>query len=353
MSFKILPPLLVFLVLLAAPASLAVTVTIQVSTDKPSYTLGEVVTISGSVTEDGTAKAGVYVNIEVTDPAGTLRYADVVKTGTDGSFSTSFKLAETLPTGTYTVKAFYGGVSEFTTFVTAKAPEFSISLSKDALVVPQGWYDSVVISVEAVGPYEYNVELSASTPDGVTAAFSTTKDVPDFKSVMVLSASMDAEKGSYEVTVTAVGEDGTVQSKSLTVFVVDTPAALTKLADISAKLDEIDMSLADIKTSLEDVKSGVSDVNTALSDVTDSLSDINDAISEVNDAISEVQTALSNLANGVNGISSDLADVRSSVDDAKAAIGGISAATYAAAILALIAAVAAIYAVVVVTRKLA
>jgi len=346
MSFKILLPLIAFLVLLAAPASFAATVTIEVSTDKSSYTLGDVVTISGSVTEDGTAKAGVYVNIEVTDPAGTLRYADVVKTGTDGSFSTSFKLAETLPTGTYTVKAFYGGVSESTTFVAAKAPEFSISLSKDALVVPQGWYDSVVISVEAVGAYEYNVELSASTPEGVAATFSTTKDVPDFKSVMVLSASMDAEKGAYEVTVTAVGEDGTVQSKSLTVFVVDTPAALTKLADISAKLDEIDMSLADIKTSLEDVKSGVGDVNTALSDVTDSLSDINDAISEV-------QTALSNLANGVNGISSDLADVRSSVDDAKAAIGGISAATYAAAILALIAAVAAIYAVVVVTRKLA
>ncbi|MCD6444213.1 hypothetical protein J7L70_04345 [Candidatus Bathyarchaeota archaeon] len=346
MSFKILLPLLAFLVLLAAPASFAATVAVEVSTDKPSYTLGDTVTISGSVTEDGTAKAGAYVNIEVRDPAGTLRYADVVKTGTDGSFSTSFKLAETLPTGTYTVKAFYGGVSVSTTFVAAKAPEFSLSLSKDVLVVPQGWYDSVVLSIEAVGPYEYNVELSASTPDGVVAAFSTTKDVPDFKSVMVLSAGMDAEKGAYEVTVTAVGEDGTVQSASITVFVVDTPAALTKLADICAKLDAINSSLADIKASLEDVKSGVSDANAALSDVADSLS-------EINDAISEVQNGINNLANGINSVSSDLADVKSGVDDAKAAIGGISAATYAAAILALIAAVAAIYAVVVVTRKLA
>lgn len=346
MSFKILLPVLGFLMLLAAPASLAATVSIEVSTDKPSYTLGDLVTITVSVTEDGTAKAGVYVNVEVRDPAGTLRYADVVQTGADGSFSRSFKLAETLPTGTYTVKAFYGGASESTTFTVAKAPEFSISLSKDVLVVPQGWYDSVIISVEAVGPYEYNVELSASAPECVTAVFSTEKAVPDFKSAMVLSACTKAEKGVYTVTVTAVGEDGTVQTASLTVFVVDAPAALSELADISAKLDTINSSLADVKASLEDVKSGVDDVNTALSDVSDSLS-------EISDAISEVQNGINNLANGINGLSSDLADVMSGVDDAKAAIGGISAATYAAAILALIAAVAAIYAVVVVTRKLA
>jgi uncharacterized protein YfaS (alpha-2-macroglobulin family) len=108
---KTLAPLLAALILLANPAS-ATVVTLTVGTDKTAYLLGEMVTINGTVKEDNVAKAYVYVNVEVRDPSGTLRFADVVMTGADGKYSTGFRLAETLPTGTYTVKAVYAGVSK-------------------------------------------------------------------------------------------------------------------------------------------------------------------------------------------------------------------------------------------------
>lgn len=330
---KTLPPLLTLLMLLTVVPTLAATVTVTVTTSKASYSLGEMVTITGTVKEDTVAKANVLVNVEVRDPAGTLRFADVVKTGTDGSFTASFRLAATLPTGTYTVKAVYGGVSATKTFSVAAVPTFVLSLSPKSLAIPIGWYGTTELNVEAIAGYAYEVTLEAEAPEGVTASLTKATGTPSYKSMLVLTVSEGALKGTFTVTITATGEDGTVESEELTLVVIDAPPAFEKVYEISDKLDDLTEEVATLRGE-------VADANSTVLERLDALS------SNLTAYISQLQSALS-------ALSTDVSSAREAAESAQAAVGGISTAAYAAAVLALIAAVAAIYSVIVVTRKLA
>ncbi|MBS7610761.1 hypothetical protein KEJ27_00895, partial [Candidatus Bathyarchaeota archaeon] len=266
-SLKTLMSLLALLILLAAPAYAAV-ITITVTTDKPSYLLGQIVTISGTVKEDNVAKANVYVNIEVRDPVGTLRFADVVKTASDGSFTTSFKIAETLATGTYTVKATYGGVSKTASFTVSAAPTFTITVTPETLVVPIGLSDSANIQVTAVGAYVYEVVLTATTVENLSVSFINATGTPSFSSIAVVTASLEAVKGTYRLTVTATGEDNTTVSKSLTVVVVDTPPAISKLL---SELESINETLTGLEKTVKDLKTDVDTVKTSVTGLTSRL----------------------------------------------------------------------------------
>ncbi|MBS7612576.1 hypothetical protein KEJ27_10340, partial [Candidatus Bathyarchaeota archaeon] len=273
-SLRILTPLLALLILLAAPAYAAV-VTITVTTDKPSYLLGQIVTISGTVKEDNVAKANVYVNVEVRDPVGTLRFADVVKTASDGSYTTSFKLAETLATGTYTVKATYGGVSETASFTVSAAPTFTMTVTPETLVVPIGLSDSTNIQVTAVGAYVYKVALTATTVENLSVSFINATGTPSFSSIAVVTAPLEAAKGTYRLTVTATGEDNTTVSKSLTVVVVDTPPAISKLLSelesINETLTGLEKTLTGLENTVKDLKTDVDTVKTSVTGLTSRL----------------------------------------------------------------------------------
>jgi polyhydroxyalkanoate synthesis regulator phasin len=339
---KTLAPLLAALILLANPAS-ATVVTLTVGTDKTAYLLGEMVTINGTVKEDNVAKAYVYVNVEVRDPSGTLRFADVVMTGADGKYSTGFRLAETLPTGTYTVKAVYAGVSKTASFTVSSAPTYTLTITPDTLVVPVGFYGTVEVQVKAVGAYIYKVTLSAAEVKELTVAFTKATATPDFKSIAVVAASTEAVKGTYTAAITATGEDGTIISKNLTVIVVDAPPAVTELEDRISKLE------SDIEAVKKDVSALKTDVST-----------LKDAITAIQTRLLKAETAISNLTSDVNSLTTSVNALRDSVDsltrsvnDLKATVGGISGAAYGAIVLSIIALVVAIYAMLTLRKKVA
>jgi len=346
---KTLAPLLAALILLANPAS-ATVVTLTVGTDKTAYLLGEMVTINGTVKEDNVAKAYVYVNVEVRDPSGTLRFADVVMTGADGKYSTGFRLAETLPTGTYTVKAVYAGVSKTASFTVSSAPTYTLTITPDTLVVPVGFYGTVEVQVKAVGAYIYKVTLSAAEVKELTVAFTKATATPDFKSIAVIAASTEAVKGTYTAAITATGEDGTIISKNLTVIVVDAPPAVTELEDRISKLE----------SDIEAVKKDVSALKTDVSTLKDAITAIQTRLLKAETAISSLTSDVNSLRNDVNSLTTSVNALRDSVDsltrsvnDLKATVGGISGAAYGAIALSIIALVVAIYAMLTLRKKVA
>jgi hypothetical protein len=112
--------LFLFVLLISAlPLSVLVssaTINVTVQTDKSTYTLGELVSIAGNVTSDGSPVAGVYVGIEVDKPDGSPIFVDQVQTDSNGSFLTNFTLPTDAPVGRYNVTATYGGSQAFSHF---------------------------------------------------------------------------------------------------------------------------------------------------------------------------------------------------------------------------------------------
>lgn len=341
-SLKILIPLLAFLPLLAVPAS-AAAITVTVTTDKPSYLLGQVVTISGTVKEDNVAKAGVYVNIEVRDPAGTLRFADVVKTAMDGSYTTSFKLAETLPTGTYTVKAVYAGTSGTKTFTVASRPTFTMTLTPETIVVPIGLCETVNIQLNAVGTYAYKVALTATAVKNLSVEFINGTGTPSFSSIAVVTASLEAVKGTYSITVTATGEDGTVVSKTLTVVVLDAPPALSTLI---SEVESLSKNIADLESALADLKT---DVNTIKGTITGITSRLLTAETSIETLISDVRS----LRDSVTALRDSIDALTMRVSGVEGTLGGVSGAAYGAIVIAIISLAIAVYVLLTLRKKVA
>ena len=91
-------------------------ITISVKTDKINYLQGDIVSITGGVVSDSGPVSGVYINIEVDKPNGSLIFIDQVKTDNNGNFSTNFRLPLDAPLGKYNVTAVYGGISDYVQF---------------------------------------------------------------------------------------------------------------------------------------------------------------------------------------------------------------------------------------------
>jgi predicted secreted protein with PEFG-CTERM motif len=109
-------------ILLASVASVALMGTanaqataVTVQTDNTSYTSGEDITISGTVTN---FQEGQPVFIRVNNPLGALARADPVDVAADGSWTYTFPSGGPLmqESGEYTVQATYRGITEETTF---------------------------------------------------------------------------------------------------------------------------------------------------------------------------------------------------------------------------------------------
>jgi predicted secreted protein with PEFG-CTERM motif len=88
---------------------------VTVDTDKDSYTAGEDITISGTVTN---VQTGQQVLIRVMNPLGALARTDPVAVAADGSWTYTYPSGGPLmaASGEYRVIAGYRGISEETTF---------------------------------------------------------------------------------------------------------------------------------------------------------------------------------------------------------------------------------------------
>jgi hypothetical protein len=165
--------LVVVLTLLLLQISIVTPVVTSLTTDKSEYLRGEAVTISG------TASAGEWVAIQVKDPNGVNVWIDSVKAGSDGSFTSSFRLSSTATYGTYTVYATPGpgGQPVTKTFQVVTAPppppppvkkSSSMTITLDKTSITLG--ESVTISGLLTPALNVTVDLEIKCPNGTSVS---------------------------------------------------------------------------------------------------------------------------------------------------------------------------------------
>ncbi|RLE71753.1 MAG: hypothetical protein DRJ37_04320 [Thermoprotei archaeon] len=108
--------LIVLTLSLTLPVSTLLAASITVSTDKNEYYAGDVVTIYG------TAPADTQVAIQVKDPAGTTVWVDQKTAGSDGKFTSKFRLKSDAKLGIYKVTASSNVGKATTTFKVVSKP---------------------------------------------------------------------------------------------------------------------------------------------------------------------------------------------------------------------------------------
>jgi subtilase family serine protease len=105
------------------------------------------------------------------------------------------------------------GVAAFTNAIA----DFSLKAGSTTLRARSGGPSVTdTLTLSAVNNYDANVQLSISgVPTGVTASFSTTTITPTATSLLTVKAPPTAVGGTYMLTITANGSDGTVHTRLL------------------------------------------------------------------------------------------------------------------------------------------
>ena len=129
---------------------------LSVSTDKPAYRRGELVTIIV------TGAPGVTVGVECRDPDGNIEFVKQLTIGADGRATTKFRLKSDAKLGKWTVYAAGGGETASTTFRVKASSSISISLSKNFILIGE----SVVISGRISPPTTATVSIYYSYEGG-------------------------------------------------------------------------------------------------------------------------------------------------------------------------------------------
>ena len=129
---------------------------LSVSTDKPAYKRGELVTIVV------TGTPGVVVGVECRDPDDNIEFVKQLTIGADGKATTQFRLKTDAKLGKWTVYVAGGGETASTTFHVKAPSSISISLSKTFILIGE----SVVISGAISPPTTATVSIYYSYEEG-------------------------------------------------------------------------------------------------------------------------------------------------------------------------------------------
>jgi len=146
MKLKTATLTLTITLLLLLPQALAVTV--SVAPAKPTYLIGESLTVSGSVSP---VTAGYAVSIQLFDPNGLRKAVAQITPAADGTFTATniYTFSAQDPAGTWRVRASYQGVSSEATFtlISDTTPPTIVSITLDKSVVKGG--APITVTVEA------------------------------------------------------------------------------------------------------------------------------------------------------------------------------------------------------------
>jgi hypothetical protein len=148
--------LIFILIFILTVASLKVVpASLTVSTNKPVYTTGNTVIISG------TTSPSTAVGIQVKSPSGVTVWIDSVTSSSSGSFSSSFVLRSDAELGTYTV---YASTSSETATSTFSVVKLSVSTDKSTYV--RGEVVTISGSISPTTP-NAGVGIEVRDPNGV------------------------------------------------------------------------------------------------------------------------------------------------------------------------------------------
>jgi len=191
------------------PPALAQVITL--TTDKPTYAVGDDIIISG------TATPNAAIAIQITNPKGTIILLTTLKADAEGAFERSIKLPPGSSIGEYTVTASQGGATETTTFTIYSAgPRLTVTITPQKAA-----YTTELITIEV----RSNEQLQALPTVTVTQAGAAEKPLSMVAiSSTTWSASYAIERG-YDgaaiINVEGVNLAGDV-GKTIKAFTVDT-----------------------------------------------------------------------------------------------------------------------------------
>ncbi|MEM4479363.1 MAG: carboxypeptidase regulatory-like domain-containing protein [Candidatus Methanomethylicaceae archaeon] len=274
MKTKIFSPF--FLLLLITPI-LASTLTI--TTDANVYSPGDTIIVTGS------AIPNADVTIQLFNPNNELVDIVIVKSGSDGSYATSFKLPSTMPMdkwifGTYTVKAFMAGQTATKT-ITVQLRIIVTGKVVDSTGAP---ISGATVTIGTV---------SATT--GVDGSFTIGLPTEGTYTMKITKTGYYA----YTAKVTATADKPTNVGTITLVSLEDMIAILQKqVNDLNASLDSANKEISSLKTALESANKEIStlkDQVKTLQGIATTVSDLQKAASSLDASVKALQATVAQL----------------------------------------------------------
>ena len=378
---------ILLLLLVVAPALAVITVT--VTTDKDTYSPGDTLIVSGTVSP---VTAGQDVAITVYGPLGDLKAVDQATPAADGTYSKAVLVfSSTDPTGTWTVRATYMGASDSKTFAftggvapTPTAPPTALSVAVDGgnIYFPGETAEFYILVSYSGALVEANVSTGLYGPTGAPM---TGARIATGLYTITLAIPADAPAGTYTLVanasttldgypVSGVALKSFLISPTLTEWNAKLISINGTVAEIKTDVRIIKMNLTDIKATIVSIQDTVVTINSTVGQIKADLSAINATVVAINGTVATIKTDVGSISGKVTSIDGNVATIKtdvgtvkmdisalkSSVDDVKdtvetvpGAVSGLIAPIWAAVILSLIAAIAAIYAVITIHRKIA
>ncbi len=295
----------------------AYAVTVTVTTDKPSYKPGQPLVVRGVVSP---VEPGQDVSIIVYSPMMEPKAFGQATPAADGTYSTTVMVfKDTDPSGVWTVKAAYKGITSEASFEFEGAPmvppkatiTLTVSVDVGAVYYPGDTAEVYVLASYEGKAIDANLTSSAYGPTAITP---TVSKVGKGLYKITLTIPSTAKLGTYALVVSAshISEQYEGSGAALKSFTVSSKPLTA---------DDISGVKTDVGTLKSDVEALKNDTSTIKGDV----------------------------AAAKKGAS----DAAAAAAGAKSAVEAMSGTLYAAVILALIAAVAAVVGVIQITRKIA
>jgi len=238
------------LTVLMSPVVFAATAT--VTTDKTSYSPGDVLRVSGTVSP---VTAGQDVAIMVKGPTGQMIAVDQATPGADGTYSKDvMTFAAASPSGTWTVTATYQAATAIATFTyTGVPPKTSIIVNVDVsagkIFVAGDKADCYVLASYNGKALDANITATVYNPTAPATTLSVSKlSTGLYRGSLTLAA--NATAGTYTVMASAS---------------VNTSQYLGSGVGLGSF--DVSGTLKGLSTDMSTVKTGVSTANTGIADI--------------------------------------------------------------------------------------
>jgi uncharacterized membrane protein len=207
-----------------APGSYSLSASPSSQTVKP----GASTTYTATLTTSNGYNSSVGLAVSGLPSGASATFSPSSLTPTSGGASSTLQVQTTssTPTGSYALTITATGSDAAATTQTATvtlqvvASDFSIAAASSSLTVLRTASGSDSLTLTASGGYSFPVTLSVSgLPSRVTASFSANPVTPTASSTLKIKANVQASPGTYHLTVTARGSDGTTHSTTITLTV--------------------------------------------------------------------------------------------------------------------------------------
>jgi len=338
---KLVATITIAIVLALILTTPAYAVTVTVKTDKTAYKPGETLTVSGTVSP---VTAGQDVAIQVFGPVGELKSVGQATPTADGTYSASimvFKPED--PSGTWSVKAAYMGVTAAASFTyTGVPPVVEIALTVVVDVGPIYFAGEkaefyVLTYWFPWKPIDANLTATIYPPKTVLTA----EKVATGLYKVTYSIPATAAAGTYALVVEASVKTAEYEGKAIAL------KSFQLSPTLSAQLVAISGDVATIKTLAGTINVTVSAIKPVVTKIEGDVATVKTDVGEIKGKVITVDGNVAKILTSEGIITADVKAIRTTVE------GFPTAAVYAAVVLSLIAAIAAVYSVVVIQRKIA